>query len=245
MKVINLIGGANTGKTCTALGLTYQMKRAGLRVKYVPEYAEDMVYEERSNILGDQLYILAKQNRRLHRLRDRVDWVVTDSPLLFGLVYASPSDHPELGAAIRKYWDSYDNVSFLLPRDYSFRYDPVGRVQQSHEEAHRYDILAEHYMPADTHRLELGRDYITQILETLKLDVPVVGTPPRMCRTSYGDDVEKEFYDGKEVFLNPEGDDPSIPEDFIPEDNPPIRRCAQRDFSAFVRDYDDMYDRPA
>ena len=66
------------------------MKLEGLNVELVTEYAKDMTWEGRGNILEDQLYMLAKQNRRLSRLQDKVDFAMTDSPLFLGLAYSKP-----------------------------------------------------------------------------------------------------------------------------------------------------------
>ena len=82
MKVINLFGGPGVGKSTAAAGLFYEMKKRQLSVELVTEYAKDMVWENRQNILDDQIYIFAKQQRRIARLRDHhIDWVITDSPI--------------------------------------------------------------------------------------------------------------------------------------------------------------------
>ncbi len=169
MKIINLIGGPNTGKTTTALGLTYLMKMAGYRVKYVSEYAEEMVYEERSNILEDQLYILAKQNRRLHRLRGLVDYVVTDSPLVLGLVYAKDGGSPELRSLIHNYWNQYDNATFMLGRNSQMKFETQGRVQQSHTECLGIDDRIRKNLPSGTIELDLASGNIDQIAAHLGL----------------------------------------------------------------------------
>jgi nicotinamide riboside kinase len=169
MKVVNLIGGANTGKSTAAFGLMYRMKRWGLNVEYAGEYARDMVLEERSNILRDQLYILAKQNRKLQRLKDiDVSWVVTDTCLLLGTAYNYQKD-PALEALTKEYFSRYNNVTFYLPRNYNFLYHTEGRSQKSHEEAAEIDTKIEAILPDDTIRLEVSnnRDYVTQILNHL------------------------------------------------------------------------------
>jgi hypothetical protein len=173
--IINLIGGPNTGKTCTALGLSYFMKRAGLRVKYVQEYAEDMVYEDRANILADQLYILAKQNRRLHRLRSVTDYVITDSPLLLNIVYSKDEGTPEFRATVHEYWDSYNNITFYHPRDTSFAYHQQGRVQDSHEAASAMDTIIQRNLRGATVNLEIGTDYIKQIVDYFNFHVDLAG----------------------------------------------------------------------
>ena len=73
MRVINILAEPSAGKSTTAAGLFYKMKQDGLRVELVNEYAKDAVWDNRQDILADQLYMLAKQNRKLERLRDKVD----------------------------------------------------------------------------------------------------------------------------------------------------------------------------
>jgi len=88
MLVINIFGGPGVGKSTLAAEVFAHFKKNKLNIELVTEYAKDLVWEERNNILKDQLYILAKQNRRLERLRNKgIDVVVTDSPLLLGKIY--------------------------------------------------------------------------------------------------------------------------------------------------------------
>jgi tRNA uridine 5-carbamoylmethylation protein Kti12 len=88
MKVINLFGGPCTGKSTVASGLFWRMKMQGRNVALVQEYAQEAIWEQRQNLLDDQIYIFAKQQRRLNRLQGHgLDWVITDSPLPLSVVY--------------------------------------------------------------------------------------------------------------------------------------------------------------
>ena len=55
------------------------MKWKEYNVELVTEYAKELTWEKRYDILNDQLYVLSKQNRKLIRLKDQVDWIITDS----------------------------------------------------------------------------------------------------------------------------------------------------------------------
>jgi AAA domain len=139
VQVINLFGGPGVGKSTAAAGLFYEMKKAQLRVELVTEYAKDAVWEQRYNILDDQIYIFAKQQRRISRLKDHgIDWVITDSPIPLGLVYLRPGvlgdSFPNV---VMEVFNQSKNHNFLLQR--SFRYDPVGRNQKDETEARIYD----------------------------------------------------------------------------------------------------------
>lgn len=132
MRIINIFGGPGAGKSTTAAGLFHEMKKQRLEVELVTEYAKDMTWEGRSNVLSDQLYVLAKQNRRLHRLRNHeVDWVISDSPLFLGLIYAQPGYFENFRPFLMEVFNSYDNINLLLSRD--FEYNPVGRNQTADE----------------------------------------------------------------------------------------------------------------
>ena len=129
MRVINLLGGPCVGKSTTASGLFFAMKKLGLNVELVTEFAKDLVWERHESLLGDQIYIFAKQNRRLGRLLDHgLDFAITDCPLLTGLLYLN-RDLPEAPALERLVLDvfqTYDNANYLLRREH--RFNPVGRV---------------------------------------------------------------------------------------------------------------------
>lgn len=133
MRVINLLGGPGTGKSTTASGLFYKMKIKGHNVELVTEYAKDMTWENRHNILQDQLYILAKQNRRLERLRGKVDFAITDSPIILGLNYM-PDGYPEtFESFVMDMWKSYDNQNFYLYNSGDLTYQETGRNQDIKE----------------------------------------------------------------------------------------------------------------
>lgn len=164
MKVINFWAGPGSGKSTTAAGLFYEMKKQGYEVELVTEYAKDMTWEERFNVLTDQLYVLAKQNRRIHRLNGKVEWVITDSPILMGMMYKPKNYYDTFNQFILDVWNSYDNISFLLNRD--FDYNPNGR-NQSYEEALEID--------AKIHRF----------LDDNDIDYHLVTNDPSVDRISY------------------------------------------------------------
>lgn len=71
MKVINLLGSAGSGKSTTALGLTYELKKRGHRAEYIPEYAKDLVFSKCEHLLvQNQLFVFAEQHRRMSVLNN-------------------------------------------------------------------------------------------------------------------------------------------------------------------------------
>ncbi len=123
MRVINLFAGPGAGKSTIAAGLFYRMKKLGLNVELVTEYAKEKVWENSIEVLNDQLYVTAQQNRRLSRLQGKVDYVITDSPLLLGAYYSRKygTDILEVANFIETLFDSYDNTNIFIKRTKEFK----------------------------------------------------------------------------------------------------------------------------
>lgn len=171
-KIINLFGGPGTGKSTTAAGLFNRMKIMGYNVELTTEYAKDMVWEGRDNVLSDQVYILAKQNRKLARLAGKVDFVIMDSPIILGLMYTPEDYYKNFAPLVMEMWDSYDNLSFLLER--SFEFQPIGRLGDE-DNAKRIDHQLKNFLDAksvDYHTIgidEFNEDVVDSILNITKL----------------------------------------------------------------------------
>jgi tRNA uridine 5-carbamoylmethylation protein Kti12 len=131
MKVINLWGSPGAGKSTTAAGLFYKMKTAGYNVELVTEYVKDAVWDERTNLFKDQLYLLAQQNRRLERLRGKVDYAISDSPLLLVLAYSPKDYYNSFNGIVLDIWNSYDNYNYRLHRKH--KYINEGRIHTEAE----------------------------------------------------------------------------------------------------------------
>lgn len=130
MKIINLFAGPGSGKSTTAAGLFYLMKSNQYNVELITEYAKDLTWENRSRTLDNQIYVFAKQYHRIFRLTDKVEWVITDSPILLSLVYAKqvPESFKQL---VLDTWKSQNNISFFINRLKA--YSIVGRSQTKDE----------------------------------------------------------------------------------------------------------------
>ena len=140
-KIINLYGSPGSGKSTIAAGLFYHMKMAGLNVELIQEYVKSKLFEETPYPFKDQLYVFAKQNKKQRELNGKVDFIITDSPLLMSLVY-NQTEVPLFNNLVLEYYNQYDNMNFLLKRNHA--YHTEGRFQTEHESDVIGEQLEEH-----------------------------------------------------------------------------------------------------
>lgn len=87
--VVNLYGGPGAGKSTLAAFAFQWLKLRGKNAELVQEYVKSWAWEGRPIGAYDQLYFLGKQIRRESLLHGKVDYIVTDAPILLGTYYAS------------------------------------------------------------------------------------------------------------------------------------------------------------
>lgn len=132
MILVNLFGAPGAGKSTGAAYIFSQLKMHGVNAELVTEFAKDKVWEENKAVFDNQAYIFGKQYFRISRCADKVDVVVTDSPLLLSVVY---NRDPVLGEnfnnVVRDVMNSYNCRNYYLDRVKP--YNPVGRHQTEEE----------------------------------------------------------------------------------------------------------------
>lgn len=93
-KLINIYGGPGAGKSTTAAGVFYELKKLGYSCGLVTEMATELVYDEAFNVMNDQIYLFGEQWHRTNRMLGKVDYIVTDSPFLLNIIYDRSNDEP-------------------------------------------------------------------------------------------------------------------------------------------------------
>ena len=130
--VINLFGAPGSGKSTGAAFIFSQLKMRGINCELITEYAKDKTWEKNMEALSCQEYIFGKQSFRMKRCRDKVDVIITDSPLPLGIFY---NTNPVLGEhyenLVLDVFNTYENMNYTLVRDKP--YNPIGRNQTEAE----------------------------------------------------------------------------------------------------------------
>ena len=75
------------GKSTGAAYIFSQLKMHGINAELVTEFAKDKVWENNTEVFKNQAYLFGKQSYRISRCKDKVDVIVTDSPLPLSIFY--------------------------------------------------------------------------------------------------------------------------------------------------------------
>lgn len=152
--VVNLLGGSGLGKSTTA-ALTYgEMKNRGKDCELVREYVKEWAWEGKKPSAIGQSIIYGRQLERESLLYGKVEYIITDSPLLLCSVYRSfyygnniitPLILKDLEEAKNM---GVEHVNFLLNRTKPF--DTRGRFEDE-KTARRIDCVVKTFL--DYHNL--------------------------------------------------------------------------------------------
>ena len=113
-KVINLLGGPGVGKSTCASGLFYTMKKHEISCEIASEWIKEKLYEENRYVFNDQIYVFAKQRKKLIQLLGKVDYVITDSPLVQSIIYGDSSK--AFNSLVLEEFKRFNNVNFVIHR---------------------------------------------------------------------------------------------------------------------------------
>lgn len=85
--VVGLIGGPCVGKSTIAAEVFAQLKKMGVSVEHVPEYAKTLVWMQKWDELNNQWLVSYRQANLIRSMLGKVDVIVTDAPVILGLYY--------------------------------------------------------------------------------------------------------------------------------------------------------------
>lgn len=145
-RIVSLYGGPGSGKSTLAAVTFAKLKMLGVNCELVTEFAKDKVWEKNNEALSNQIYIFAKQYYRISRCADKVDVIVTDSPLFLSPFYNKDIEIDEpLKQLAYIISNRYENLNYFVKR--VKKYNPVGRLQ-TEAESNEYSIRIKDMMKA-------------------------------------------------------------------------------------------------
>lgn len=148
MILVNLYGAPGSGKSTGAAYIFSKLKMAGVDAELVTEFAKDKVWEESKEAFNNQAYLFGKQYFRISRCADKVDVIITDSPLPLSIFYNTTEVlGQEFNNMVMKVANSYKGMNYLIYRVKP--YNPNGRFQteeESNELADKFEDFLNFYL---------------------------------------------------------------------------------------------------
>lgn len=132
--LLNFLGASGVGKTSLSAKIFARLKARDYDVEYVSEYVKGWAWEGRKISPFDQFYIFGKECHNQSTLFNKVQVIISDSPVMLATFYHLYYNHDNsLSAACHYFYDRAVNefniipVNFFLPR--KKEYNPNGRFQ--------------------------------------------------------------------------------------------------------------------
>lgn len=132
--IINALASPGSGKSTLCGGLFNLLKTNNYDVEYVQEFAKTLTWEKNYLALSHQSYVSGCQMYVQNMLIGQVQAVITDSPILLGLMY-----YREKNTKIRKAFTDFIIESFKAQNNLNLfierkkEYNPNGRSQTVEE----------------------------------------------------------------------------------------------------------------
>ena len=132
--IVNLIAGPGAGKSTTAAKIFSLLKEDDINCELIREFAKDLSWLPDMKTLGDQYYVTGTQHYRQYMVDGKVDVMITDSPLIVGLLYyEEPIQNIKdlYTKFIVEQFKNQNNLTFYIER--KKKYNPAGRNQTANE----------------------------------------------------------------------------------------------------------------
>jgi nicotinamide riboside kinase len=169
--VVNIIGGPGTGKSILASEVFSKLKRDGVTCDVAWEYIKRKLREKALKVVQSQLYLFGKQQFQLFTMKDEVEVVITDAPLLL-FSYYDKTRCPYLRDMVINEYNKYNNLLYFIERDLSVEYETEGRYQDL-EGAKEVDIELRKFLDDNNIQYKLIKGIGSNSLETITNDIKI------------------------------------------------------------------------
>lgn len=168
--VVNIIGGPGTGKSILASEIFSNLKRNNITCDVAWEYIKRKLREKALKVVQSQLYLFGKQQFQLFSMKDEVEVVITDAPLLL-FSYYDKTRCPFLRNMVLNEYNKYNNLLYFIERDLSVDYETEGRYQDL-EGAKQVDLELKAFLDENKIGYKIirgiGSDSLKTVLDDIK-----------------------------------------------------------------------------
>lgn len=138
-KVINFVAAPSIGKTLISSLVFAELKTEHKSCELVQEFAKQLIWQEKFEELNNQRYVNSEQYKKLKCLKGKVEYIITDSPLLLGIIYNKEKENShkeQIRKMILDNIDEFNNIYIFLERNEDFPFEQNGRIHN--EEQSKY-----------------------------------------------------------------------------------------------------------
>lgn len=128
--IVNMFAGPGAGKSTMTASVFASLKWNDINCEMALEYAKECVWFGMENLLSNQTGVYGKQHEKIFHLSNKVDVIVTDSPLLLSIIYDKVNDKGLRNKVLQDYLKC-NNVNYFLNR--VKKYNTSGRMQTESE----------------------------------------------------------------------------------------------------------------
>jgi adenylate kinase family enzyme len=170
--LINLFAGPGAGKSTGATYIFSKLKLLDYDAEYVSEFAKDEIRNENKNAFNCQIYLCGNQVYRISRVFRKVDFIVTDSPLLLAAAYTKTKYLDKAIFEEEKKFEAY-SLNFFINRTKSYNHN--GR-NETYEQACSKDKFIKNYLLENNIKFSeisgnaAGYDEALKIILSLKMN---------------------------------------------------------------------------
>lgn len=165
--IVNIFGGPGSGKSIVCANVFSELKWNHYSAEMALEYVKDEVWEENYNAISNQLFIFGNQHQRIHRLMDKVDIIIVDSPLLLSFLYDKENNVNFRNFVLDKF-NSYRNINFFIKRceeEYEYKGRMHNLDQAKKIDKKIFDILNNNNI--DYHTVEMKDGIVNNVYEKI------------------------------------------------------------------------------
>jgi hypothetical protein len=136
--LINFVASPSSGKSIMAALTFVKLKTDHNSSELIQEYAKQLVWSEKFEELANQWYVTKKQYDMIKAVYGKVDYLVTDSPLLVGLHYNryhtdNVCNVEKTESMILSKMDEFNNIYIFLKRNKNNPYEKIGRIHDENQ----------------------------------------------------------------------------------------------------------------
>ena len=137
-KVINILGAPSVGKSTIASLVFAELKMLHYSAEIIHEYAKQLIYQGKFDELDNQYNVTFNQYHLVKCIENKVEYIVTDSPLILGCVYnkyhvGNVSNISKTEKMILEKNAEFENIYIYIERNPDFPYETAGRIHSSNE----------------------------------------------------------------------------------------------------------------